>query len=215
MNRRLTGTGSDAGLSLSELLIAMMIMSIVLVAATTALVATARQFRATDGKTDTQSDSRLLLEAITRDIRVAVPNPGGGGPFGTAGPDSLTVYTAKGAADARPLQVTYAVDPTSRCMRRTEIKPSGNSPVVYPAGSATSRCVSFSKVDTSQPVFSYTTIAPGGVTAPANLPADLDSIGSVQVRLSLTSADRPEVPPTVVNRSVTIINQSNSILRGK
>ena len=214
MNRRLLARG-DAGVTLPELLVAMMIVSLVLVAATTVLVATTRQYRASDGKTNTQADSRILLESVTRDIRIGVPSPNGEGVFSAAGPNSFTVYTAKGATDARPIQVTYDVDPTSKCLRRTAIAPTGTSPVTYPSTSARSRCVVFSKVDTSQPLFTYSTIAPGGVAAPASLPAELDQIGSVQVRLALTDPDRSEVAPTVVTRSVTIINQSNSILRGK
>lgn len=216
MSRRLAlRTHEEAGLSLSELLITMMIVSVVLVAATTALVATTRQFRVTTGKVDTQSDSRTTMESVTRDLRVVVPNPNGGGGIESGDATSVTVYTARDASESRPMKVSYSVDPSNQCLRRTAIKPTLTAgKATYPAASATSRCVGFGQVDTSRPVFTYWTIAPDGTTAPANLPANKDKVGSVEVRLQLTSPDRPEVNPTTVVRTVTLINQSNALQKG-
>lgn len=212
---RLRAGHRDDGITLSELLVSMMIFTIVLAVATSVFVATTRQSRATQGKVGTQSDSRTLMESITRDLRVTVPNPNGGIGLDSGTDSSVTVYTARGGNSLGPAKVSYAVDPSSGCMRRTSIAPAYVSGVLtYQPANAKTRCVVFATVNTSTPVFTYNTIGTGGVLGTATMPADRDKVGSVTVNLSLTSPNQPEATPTVVNRTVTLFNQSTTIQKG-
>lgn len=212
----------DEGVSLAELLVSMMIVSIVLVCTATLLVASVRQFRFSTAKSDSQADSRLLIEQVTRDLRVAVPSPqgvglAGGATFSDASPLTMTFYTSRGGTATAPVKLTYSVDSTKRCLVRSAttalVDASGNAS--YLPANTKSRCVNPGRLDTSLPIFTYFTLSEDATVAAATLPADIADIGSVNIRLSVTSPNATEVPPTVVTQTVTLTNLSNAILGGQ
>lgn len=193
----------------------MMVVSIALACASGLLMASIKQNRLAVGKADSQADSRVIIETLTRDLRVAVPNPAGGTTtFTTASATSMTFFTSRGATADLPLMVTYDVNPSNSCLRRSTIAPTMvGSVVTYNASAAKTNCIAFGRISTtSTPIFTYFTIAPKGVVGAASLPADIAKIGSVQIQLRITSPVQPTVTPTVVSDTVTLINQSNAIL---
>ena len=225
MIRRTPSTirNDDRGITLSELLVSMMILSIVAVVCSTLMIATVRHHRLAAAKVETHADSRILLESLTRDLRVATAIDQTGGSitsFEVASPVEMTFYsnlpnTAGGGA---PTKVNYKVDPTSSCLRRTTVpgvKNSSTGVITYPTTGTKSNCVAFGKVDTSKPLFTYNKVPDGtGAVLPATLPTEIALIGNVSIRLSISSPDRPEVAPTEVMQTVTLANQTNAINNG-
>jgi type IV pilus assembly protein PilW len=113
---------TQAGLSLIELMVAMAISLIIILAATTVYVAGKDGFRTTDDRNRNLESGRLALDMLTRNVRMAgaynydVSNPNQvlelplpaialGGIEGGANPDSLTVsYQSNQAYNAALLQ---------------------------------------------------------------------------------------------------------------
>jgi Tfp pilus assembly protein FimT len=208
----------DAGITLSELLISMMIMSIVLVVCSALMVSTVRYHRMAAGKVDTHADSRILMLSLTRDLRVATAIDQIGGSittFEAANPYDMTFYAGGNGA---PTKVTYGVDGTSSCLRRTTVpgvKNVATGVISYPTSGTKTNCVSSGKVATVNPIFVYNKVPNGaGDVVPATLPGEIALIGNVTITLSITSPTRPEVAPTDVTQTVTLVNQTNALNNG-
>lgn len=208
-------------MSLAELLVATLIVGIVLAAGSTMLLSAVRQQRLSSAKVDTQSDARINLESLTRDLRVAVPNPSGSAAtFTEAKATSMTFFSARDATVDMPKRIRYWVDPTSKCLRRSETAATrSGSSVNYSSTGTTSRCLTFSRVDTATPLFTYYSVDAVGATSviptsSATTPPGIEAAGSVGIRLELTSPTRPEVIPTVMQQTVTMINQTNTLQGG-
>ncbi|MDP9219012.1 MAG: prepilin-type N-terminal cleavage/methylation domain-containing protein, partial [Actinomycetota bacterium] len=87
--RQLRAT-DDAGLSLTELLITMMLASILMLAVGTMFVSGLRQNRTVSGKTTSTADARIAMEAMTRELRVATIPPGQVAAVVSASPTAVT-----------------------------------------------------------------------------------------------------------------------------
>lgn len=235
MLRRLRpARAADDGLTLSELLVSMLIVSMVLVVASTLTVSTLRQHNLTAAKTSSQADTRLALRQLSRDLRTAVPNQLDTAtctaPADTAAPcksafafasaNRITFYTSKGGATPVISRVTYEVRTGSRCLYRTEIKASGST---FPAANAKAHCVGAGAV-TNTDLFAFSglrpdfatdgplvAVPPAGISLARATDANLASISSVRVRLTVAAEGRPEIAGTSVTQTVTLLNQTNAL----
>lgn len=169
----------DSGLSLTEIVVAMGLTSILLVAVGSVVTSTARATRAADAAASTSADARTGLEILTRSLR-AVARPVGETSAVLSGDvAAVTVYTLlnrSGAAqttDTVPTKVRYSFD--GSCVQETTT--AGTRNASGPAGftwTATpqSRCVLRTAV---APAFRYYTtpvLAVNGVdTSPLTVPA--------------------------------------------
>lgn len=210
-------TERDAGITLAELMVAMMILGLVLALASTLVTASVRQYRLATGKVDSQADARQLTEMLTRDLRVAVPNPGGGAStFSAATATSMTFFTSRQSGGGAPLRVTYAVDSTSGCMSRAVTKGTQSGSVVNYGAAPAATCVAPGRVDTSLPIFRYYTVDGTGTELPELTGTDpiTRPVAHVNLRFAVTSPQRPEIAPTTVKQTVTLINQTTKIQGG-
>jgi prepilin-type N-terminal cleavage/methylation domain-containing protein len=212
--------GRDAGLSLTELIIAMAIASVVLVGVSTMFVSSLRQNRTVTAKTITTADARIGMEAMTRSLRVAVLPSGGTSPFnspvGTPVSSSrVSFYSSLGAVtgttDPLPTLVTFYYDATKKCLVR-EMTPS--------SGSLASTCIARGLINTSgAALFTYYPLASDGSIsstpyAASAITTNLPTIASVAINLEVTDPDNPKVRPTKLQDQVTMINVATALQAG-
>jgi prepilin-type N-terminal cleavage/methylation domain-containing protein len=221
--------GDDAGFSLPELLVVMLLSSIVLAAVAVVFNGSMRVARAASAKGNTTGDARIAIDAMLRRLRVAVVPPGGTSPFGMAGTATGTNYptgvgavpsatevaffasltTAGSTADPAPTLVDYSIDAGAKCLREKMTPASGTAPsFTWPLASTRSRCLIFGVINTDgSRLFSY---FPDGKTATAltiSLAADnAKSIDSVGIDLAVTGTTTTDVLPTKESGRVTLTN---------
>lgn len=212
--------GRDDGLSLTELIIAMAIASVVLVGVSTMFVSSLRQNRTVTAKTTTTADARIGMEAMTRSLRVAVVPSGGTSPFNSpvgnpVSSSRVSFYsslgTVTGTTDPLPTLVTFYYDATKKCLVR-EMTPSG--------GSLASTCIARGNINSSgAALFTYYPLASDGSVsstpyAAAVITSNLSSIASVAINLQVTDPDNPTVRPTTLQDQVTMINIATALQAG-
>lgn len=221
MNRlREVVDGDDEGMSLTELIIAMMIASIVLVGVGALFVSSLRQNRTVTAKTTSTADARIGMEAMTRTLRVAVVPSGNASAFNSplATPVSssrVSFYSSLGAVtgttDPLPTLVTFYYDATKKCLVR-EMTPSG--------GSLSSVCIARGGINLSgDPLFTYYPLAADGTVsttpyATSAITSNLPTIASVAINLQVTDLASPTVPPTKLQDQVTLINIATALQAG-
>lgn len=217
----------DQGITLVELLVSMVIASMVFAVGGMMLTSTLRQRQLAYAKTTSQGDSRIAVELLTRDLRVAVPAPGSAtmSAFAFASPTKVTFYSRAGGTTPLISQITYEIDASTKCLRRTTIPYTAG---VFPVSAAKSRCVAPGLVNSSgQSLFSFHRIRVDAVTAPTEIvipssgystptnDSPLKFIASVRATLWFKAQDKPGVAATSVDQSITLVNQSNAIRVGK
>ncbi|MBL8928720.1 MAG: hypothetical protein JNL54_01225 [Kineosporiaceae bacterium] len=217
----------DEGITLPELLVSMMISGIVFALSATMIVTSVRQRRFAEARVSSQADARIAVELLSRDLRVAhrAPNGTSASAFEFASPRKIVFYSLAGGEAQQFWKVTYEVDATSNCLRRTTIAYTGTT---FPAAAATGRCVAPAQVNTGgEAIFGFSRLQtsaatpPLTVTAPSaglSLPSDdatLRLIASVQISLLVRAPDAPDIAPTTVRESITLINQSNALRTGR
>jgi hypothetical protein len=167
-------------------------------------------------RSGTVGDARIALEAMSRNIRVAVQPPGAPAAVvsGSATDLSFWALLNRGGspADAPPTPtfVKYGYD--GRCVTQS-LTPAlgGTVTVAPPAVTAPAGCLLRT---TQPPVFSYYAAGDSGATAsplPANpqlSPADLLRVGTVRVLIRVQDPRRPDVAPLPVTVQVALENVS-------
>ncbi|MFL6100767.1 MAG: PilW family protein [Actinomycetales bacterium] len=207
-------------MSLMELIIAMAVASIVLLGVGTLFVSSLRQNRTVMAKTTTTADARIGMEAMTRDLRVAVVPSGGTSPFnspvGTPVSSSrISVYSSLGAVtgttDPQPTLVTFYYDSTKKCLVR-ELTPS--------SGSLTWTCIARGTINASgDALFTYYPLAADGTVsttpyAPSAITSNLPTIASVAINLQVNDPANPSVLPTKLQDQVSMINIVTALQAG-
>ena len=210
----------DEGMTMTELIIAMMIGSIVLVGVGAMFVSSLRENRTVTGKTTSTADARIGMEAMTRTLRVAVVPSAGTSPFNSpAGtpisPSRVSFYSSLGAvtetSDPLPTLVTFYYDATKKCLIR-EMTPS--------AGSLSSVCIARGGINLSgDALFTYYPLAADGTVsttpyAATAITSNLATIASVAINLEVTDLANPSVPPTTLQDQVTLINVATRLQAG-
>jgi len=228
--------GDDAGFSLPELLVVMLLSSIVLAAVAVVFNGSMRVARTASVKGNTTGDARIAMDAMIRRLRVAVVPPGGTSPFGMAataaagtnyatGADPVptatevaffaSLTTAGSTSDPAPTLVDYSIDAAAKCLREKMTPASGTAPsFTWPLASTRSRCLIFGVINTDgSRLFTY---FPDGKTATALTvslaAANAKSIDSVGIDLAVTGTTTTDVLPTKESGRVTLTNVASDDL---
>jgi prepilin-type N-terminal cleavage/methylation domain-containing protein len=212
----------DRGISLAEMLIAMSIASIIMLAIGTLFVSSLRQNRTVSGKTTSTSDARIAMEAMTRALRVASIPPGKPAALITATTTSLSFYSSLGTStatnDPKPSLVTFTVDTTRRCLWR-EVTPATvvGTTWSWPTTSKKSGCVARGDFNTDgTPVFTYFPLAADDTVsttayAQSAVAANLGNVASVGLAVEVGDTRYPAVGPSTLQDQVTLINVATAL----
>jgi prepilin-type N-terminal cleavage/methylation domain-containing protein len=218
--------GPDEGLTLVELMVSMAITSLILALGGIMLVSTLRQRAFSDDRATSQADARLIVERVSRDLRVAVPPPDGSSKsaFAYLSNQKIIFYSMAGGATPVISKITYEVDPTSKCLRRTTIQQVGTT---FPTASAVTRCLAPALINTGgETLFSFfrlrtdATSSPTQITPPTggySTPGDeaaMKVVASLRLTLWVQAQGSSSSARTTVDQWVTLINQSNALRTG-
>jgi Tfp pilus assembly protein PilW len=217
LRRRPSG---EAGTSLAELLVTMAVTSLVLVMGGAMYAGTLRTSQLAQAKTTSSSDARIAMEALSRDLRVAITPTAAPSAFVLAAPDQVTFYRSRGAATATtdPVvdKVWYWVDAAAHCLRRaTALKAATGWPTARPAGGCIAQGDLNTDVFTYYPLTTTATPSPSALATPPASVADssLPSVAAVGVRLRVRATAWPSVTPTELTQRVTLTNVTNDLQR--
>lgn len=177
--------GRDAGYSLGELAVAMVVAGVLLGAVGTIFVGTGQAVRTVNTKNATGADVRLAIEAMTRTLKVATVPAGSTAAFSAASPTGMTfsaLLNRTGAnSTAEPAASTVTYGYSSGCLNQSITPKNGTTSTVCLLRTSTA------------PVFGY--FASGDATAtalaasPAMASADLVTVRSITLRLTATDPD--------------------------
>ncbi|ROS50400.1 type II secretion system protein J [Frigoribacterium sp. PhB24] len=211
--------GDDRGVSLAELLVAIMVFGIVLAVVSTTFVSLTKataQARAIDGNTRVASNA---MSALTRTIRGARTVPLAAGSeaaaFSVATRESLTVYTAVNTDDSfstTPRRVSFTVQ-ADRALRESTVVATALPPSYWQfVGAGRTRTLG-GQVATPQavgtPLFSYVDFSgnPIAVDAAGAVPAaSLPSIASVTVSLTVDRTSTPSSQAVTLQNTIALTN---------
>jgi Tfp pilus assembly protein PilV len=208
---------SDAGISLAEMLIAMMLASVVMITLGTLFISSFRENRTVIGKTNSTQDARIAMEAMTRELRVAATPNGQTTAITSATATAVTFYSSIGAStsstDPNPSLVTLRIDTTNKCLWR-EITPATvvGTTLTWPTASKKAGCVARGNINASgADLFTYYPMnADGSVATTAytagQLSTNLGNIGAIGLALSVGDVANPAVNPTVLQDQVSLVN---------
>lgn len=223
-------------MGLPELLVAMAVASVVLVAVATTFATSLRLTSDVNSRTGALADARLAMDTVARRLRVAVRPPSQPAMVVAAGPSSLRFFASTTATGAYPTAaangtttplpptlVEYSLHPTSGCFEEAltpgspAVSASGEPTYIWPVTNRRARCLVLGGVATgASPLFRYydgaTTATPLvliGATPP------LDLIRSVAVDVAVLEKPGVKVKPTVVQTRVSLANRLAEDATGK
>jgi prepilin-type N-terminal cleavage/methylation domain-containing protein len=192
----------DAGVSLAELLVAIMIFGIVLTVVTTTFVSLTRatsQARSVDGATRQATNG---LDSVARVIRAASNNPQPGATaltpaISVAGPSSLTLISSVNLTGSatKPQLTSYSIDPATRGLVEKTTQAESVSQTYWQfTGVASTRTLAVPVLATAVPLFRYYDVSGAeikGVTGSGLLDdAQRQAVASVAVSLSVGRSDK-------------------------
>lgn len=214
--------GDDRGVGLVELVVAMAVGSVLLLALGTVLVGTLRGSVSATQQVTSSAELRTALDTVARRLRLAVLPVGQPAAFVVAKRDELSFYAnlvpagstgcpavapATGTVACPPTRVDYAVAPD--CLWETRTTPSGSAATGFSwdptTGAVQSRtCLARQRVDTSAPLFTYYATSQQGASGLATPVADLAAVQSVAVELAVQA--RPSAPVVRASTRLTLVN---------
>jgi Tfp pilus assembly protein PilW len=196
----------DAGSSLVELSVTVVVASLLMACVTGVFLGGLRTIRSVDVSTSSVADARLAMETVSRSLRVAYQPPSASAAVVSATPSSLSFWAllntsgAPSTTEPAPTLVQYSYD--GRCLNQTQTR----------AGATRTSCL----VRTARaPLFTYypTGALDAGGAGPAAIDAtpqvrtaDLNTIQSVQVAVTVQDPDRPGTVGVPVTVQVTLAN---------
>ena len=199
----------DAGLSLPELLVTMVLFSLIGTVVVQTYAATTASVQRSTWRQDNTRLAQIGMETLVKSVRAgskieqysAAALPA----FTEATATSLGVHAFLGD---RPTLLTYTIDSSGRLVEtRLPADVTSAAPYWTFTGTATTRVVIDEIVNTSsQPLFTY---YDGTGTAFVPTPGDsasLDAVRSVDVSLAVQTRDSGDVPPAVLEQRIYLPN---------
>ena len=212
----------DRGVSLVELVVAMAVGSVLLIALGTVLAGTLRSSVTATQRVTSSAELRTALDTMARRMRLAVLPIGQPAAFTVATPTSVSFYAnlvpagstgcpavapATGTGTCPPSRVDYTI--STGCLWETRTTPTGTAATGWSWDTASGAvqaktCLARQQVDTSRPLFTY--YASSDVTAtPLTTPlADLAAVQSVAIDLGLRA--RSSAPVSRADTRLTLVN---------
>ena len=218
---RVRGRTSDAGVTIVELAVVMLVSSIVLAALGVTFASSLRASRSATSRTSSTAEARLAVDVMAQRLRVATRNVSGQPIVTEATSGAVTFWasltptgTTPGATVPAPSSVRYRVDPVQQCLLET-VTPAG--------GAARSRCLAFG---TGTLTLSYyqvakrpTNYAPSPSAAASTAltlisgalsTADAALVGAVGLSLSWRAPGAPAgSKPLTLSTRVLLVNELN------
>jgi type II secretory pathway pseudopilin PulG len=204
----------DAGTTLPELLVVMVLMSIVGVLVVTWAIGTQRSAAGFTSRVDDQAELRTAMAHLTRDLRMAI-RPSSGVPAFQPASTASDVRFYVNRASGAPLLVRYAVVTAggrTQLIREETPGVGARAPWTWPTG-GTRRTTLVRSLLATAPLNTYFDLSSAELTPCAEDPATPcampmaasptlatpDEVGAVEVRL--TARSRPEFPGSSVLRT--------------
>lgn len=221
----------EAGLTLIELTVAMMIVGVLAAAVGTVTISSFKAMRVASVKVATGADARVAMETVSRTLRVATVPTGEASAIVTGSYDAISFYAllirSSSTATPLPTLVEYYRDSSTKCLMEAQTParvlgaPVGTSIYAWDTGRVARCVVRTTQVPTSAaPWFSYyddgqltsggTAVVPLTVPVGGLLLADRQSVLSVGVTLTVTDPLNPTVNGVSDEVRVTLSNVSLS-----
>ena len=204
------------GVTLPELLVTMMLLTMLLAMIMTIFVAFTRTFSDDRASSNNTASATVAMDELTRVIRAGTKNEVASSAtlqpvFSKAGPDGVTLqaYIDTDAATPRPTQVEFVIGADDSLVeRRWDAAVSTDGYFTFGGSVDSERTIARGVDDTASPVFlffdkSYTEIEPVGGAIPTS---KLSAIAAVQITLTLQSDDTGRAQPATLQNSVGIPN---------
>ncbi|NHC46015.1 PulJ/GspJ family protein [Motilibacter aurantiacus] len=208
----------DAGITLTELIVAMFVGSIVLSGVAALTISTQKSVSQAMARAGATADVRTALAYMSRRLRVAVP-PGGGtaGAFEAAGPRSVTFYASLVAPGSTgtpaPTKIEFYVDTAAGCLVEARTAAVGaGAPYTWPSSGRRTTCIALGSINPAgQRLFTF--YATPGATTPLATDAsgavtarDLPAIESVAVDLAVAPTKPAGTAPSQARTRLTLTN---------
>jgi type II secretory pathway pseudopilin PulG len=213
---------ADAGISLVELLVTMVLFGILGTVIMTAMIATQQTSRNVGVRSRDLSNVQVAVEAMSKRLRTAAVRPTTGTPglaISSAGPSSITFWGYISAGKA-PSQVSFYLDAQQRLMESiaatTQCTVTLDSQWTY--GTPRVRVLA-TRVSSTTQLFTYHSppTASGGTYAGATIAttgagstvpaAQLPDVDSVEINLSVDLPSSPDIPSASAITQVNLPNQ--------
>lgn len=206
----------DRGISLVELVVAMSVSSVLLLALGTVLAGTLRGSVSAGQRVTSSSELRSALDTMGRRLRLAVVPSGQPAAFVTATTTSVSFYAsllpagttgcAGGTTACPPSRVDYTVAPDCLWETRTVAvsTASGWSWDTTAGAVPVKTCLARQAVDTGPPLFTYYAGTDVGAAALSSPVPDLTKVLSVKVDLGLRA--KASAPVQRASTRLTLVN---------
>jgi Tfp pilus assembly protein PilW len=210
--------GDDSGYTLAELIVAMGMASILLVAIGTIFNATTSGVRTLNTQVSTVADGRIAMEAMIRSMRVAAIPPGTVNEtiaVKTATRNSVSFFAllnrtgSAATTTPNPTLVSYSWSSATNCINesRTPQRTAANGDVIWDQNTTTT-CLART---TQAPVFAY--YINGSTSTPITIPSsgsltatNRTTVRSIQMSLTIKDPRNPSVKPIQLTDRVTLTN---------
>jgi prepilin-type N-terminal cleavage/methylation domain-containing protein len=222
----------QAGLTLVELLVTMVVSSVLLLAVGAVFTGSLTSAKGVSSRSEATASARLAMDTLQRRLRVAVrpspkpPTEDTSAMFTLLGPDRVSFYSSIAPAGALtvppPTLVEYLVDTTARCLRESltpgvavlDPVTAAVTSYTWPVAGRRSRCLVFGTFNTDgAPLFVYYDSAvaatPLTVGAGSTDPVLLRAVHSVELSMTAHDVSNSSVRATPVRTRVSLVNRLN------
>ncbi|MDQ1620420.1 MAG: hypothetical protein QOE19_2989 [Actinomycetota bacterium] len=205
--RRLTA-GRDAGFTLTELMVTMVLLSLVMSMSLLAVRSLNKQILNTNTRVDSTNIASVGMNNISKAVRAASEiqvNNGANLPaFVSIGSEAVTFYSNLGAG---PVRVAYSINANrelveSRTLGVYVATPAAGNPYWTFAGATSNRLVARKiPAGLATPIFTYYDGADATVPVPSTSAAVLSTVETVKITLTVQALSTTKAAPvTLVNR---------------
>jgi prepilin-type N-terminal cleavage/methylation domain-containing protein len=206
--RRRARSDSEAGFTLIEMMIAVMLLSVVLAAAFGVLSSMQQEAVITTNRFTAEGEAQTIADRITKDLRTAVATSATGAAFVSADVNDVTFYANLAdplGPDKLHAYLTLQGGTNVYLFHEDSTAPNAGGSVGNYAytGSALPR-IDGKYIDTSQPIFSYFDLSGTPIPTPITTVAGLRSIDSVAIKLRVRVT--PTAPVVEIDTTVHIRN---------
>ncbi len=200
----------DTGLTLVELLVAVSIMLIVMIAVyafeTNILMYTDQS----QVQINNTWQAEAVLKPITKELRSMIPSATGAYPIAAVSSTSLTFFSNIDS-DANIEQVRYFYSATNLNLSRGVVEPSGSPPSYNQSNETVSILANGVRMPTNSSVFEYYDNTYQGTSTPMVLPFSISNIRLIRIYLTIdTDPNRSPVVKTFTS-SVSLRNLKSNI----
>lgn len=212
----------EAGVSLPELLVTMMLLGLFSALVLGLVTSVTRTFTRERAATDSTMIASNGMNELTRMVRAGTGLLVTGGAqapvFVEAGPRTATLYSYidTTAASPQPLKVQFTVDGQGRLIERRWTATTTKEPWAFSTTASSTRTVATSVVPGTENLFTYFTAAGAKInpTSGVNLSAaERENVAAVRIQLTVQTDPSGRADPVMLRNTVSIPNLGISRVR--